>query len=73
MGWGSGVTPKGVATTRAATARMTRQGLKEMGMTKDIAEAWKTFYSDAVTQGRGGAQAVARRDMFSRAVELLSE
>lgn len=73
MGWGSGVTPKGVATTRAATARMTRQELKEMGMTKDIAEAWKTFYSDAVALGQGGAQAVARRDMFSRAVELLSE
>jgi hypothetical protein len=52
---------------------VTREGLKDMGMTKDIGEAWKTFYSAAVAQGRGGAQAVARRDMFTRAVDLLGE
>jgi len=73
MRWGSGTTAEGVAKTEAATSALTRAGLEKMGVTSDIACAWRDFYAKAVAEGKGGAQAVARLKMFSRALELLCQ
>jgi hypothetical protein len=70
MGWGKGQ-DKGVEVTREATSRMTKEGLQEMGLTREMAVEWNRFYTGAVAAGKGGLQGVARRDMFRKAVDLL--
>jgi RHS repeat-associated protein len=50
---------------------ITTDQLRKIGMTREVAEHWLRFYSDAVAKGRGADTASARIDLMKRILELL--
>ena len=67
IGWGVGVRGA-VARTRSITARDVRQ----MGMTKEVAQYWLDFYRSAIVRGRGATTAPERVKLMNRILELLN-
>ena len=67
MRWGTGD-----AAARARAESLTREELEQAGLTRQIAEAWRDFYSDEVLRNPRNPSARGRADLMQRAADLLS-
>ena len=67
MRWGTG--------NEAARARINtlmREELEQVGLTREIAEAWHDFYRHELARNPRNPSAVGRAESMQRAVDLLS-
>ena len=67
MGWGSGS-----ESARERMATITREQLQQIGMTRELAIAWRGFYDEVQRQNPLNPSAAGRRDLMQRVIELLT-
>jgi hypothetical protein len=78
LGWGTGQSAQAVAQTRAVTAALTREKVREMianGLRKEWVEGQLKSYVQRMAQGVGGAarpntQVLARKELMEKVLSL---
>lgn len=66
MNWGTGD-----AAARAQIENLTREGLQQSGVTREMAEAWAEFYRNEAVRVPSNPSARGRADLMGAAAELL--
>lgn len=64
--WGSGADD-----ARRRIETITQEELDQLGLTVELAKAWRDFYAECAQQGRGSDTAEARCNLMQHCVELL--
>ena len=67
MRWGSGDTA-----AQARISTLTREELERVGLTQEMAEAWRDFYRSESARNPRNPSAAGRAELMQRAIELLS-
>jgi hypothetical protein len=76
IGWGTGQAQTGVLVTEQLAANLTAEdvaGMEAKGLNPATAQKLLNFYERAVTAGKAGGQAMARRELMIKIVQLMGK